>query len=193
MSDIDFRGSPIADLVGQPVVAIVKANDMMARQQVKLLMQNCFSGTNNVYEPVMITMLMRRGFVETNDDASTSIRQRELRFQIPLITLLPINSLAIEDVKIEFEMDVHTHHEVIEEGYDDLFDDVSSPPITNYDMAGNISYSSQDETDKSGGRRSRGSSVFFSISAAKLPLPVGVTTMLEVYSKSIHPSDDLNK
>ena len=191
MSDFNFRGTSISELVGQPVVAMVKANDMMARQQVKLLMQNCFSGTGNVYEPVMITMLMRRAAIEpSGDDDSMPIRQLETRFQIPLITLLPINSLAIDELDVSFDMDVHTTYEVSEDDDEDLFGDVSSAPTKSYDIEGSIKYVPRDNTDdlRTGGSGS--SPISIKISADRLPLPLGVNTILQEYSKAIYPLDD---
>lgn len=190
MAEIEFRGAAIADLIGLPVVAIVKANDMMARQQVKLLMQNCFSGAGDVYKPVMVTMSMRRGVIEPGDDNdSVSIRQIDTSFQVPLITLLPINSLLIEAVDIKFDMDVHTHHEVIEEGDDRLFGDVSSSPTKSYELAGSIKYEPRDKTEGAEVGGSGAAPVSISVSTGKLPLPLGVSTIVQAYSQAIHPSD----
>jgi hypothetical protein len=190
MSEFEFRGAAIADLIGRPVVAIVKANQMMAKEQVKLLMRICFSGTGDVYEPVMITMSMRRGAIEPGDDNdSVSIRQKTVNFQVPLITLLPINSLAIEDVDIGFDMDVHSQYEVIEEGDDRLFGDVSSSPTKSYELAGSIKYESRDKTEGAEVGGSRAAPVSISVSAGTLPLPLGVSTIVQAYSQAIHPSD----
>ena len=194
MSDIDFRGTSISELVGQPVMAMVKANDMMARQQVKLLMQNCFSGTGNVYEPVMITMLMRRAAIEhSGDDDSIPIRHLEIRFQVPLITLLPINSLAIEKLDVSFDMDVHTTHEVSEDDNEDMFSDVSSSPTKSYDMVGSIRYVYPYQTYGAATEGLKSSPISINISAGTLPLPLGVKSILQAYSNSIHPVDDSNE
>ena len=121
-----------------------------------------------------------------HDDHPASISEMVTRFQVPLITLLPINSLAIEDVDIKFEVDVHTHHEVPEER-DRLFGDVSSAPTT-HELVGSIKH----VHDKTEGAQAGGpgaSPVSISISARKLPLPLGVSTLIQAYSKAIHPSD----
>ncbi len=184
MSDLNFRGTAISELVAQPIVAMVNANDMMGKQQVKLLMQNCFSATGNVYEPVMITMLMRRNVIEPGDDDSTPIRQIETPFEIPLITLIPINSLAIDELEVSFDMDVHTVHEVGEEDDEDLSSNVLSSPTKSYDMAGSIRHIPRDQINNLG---TGSAPISIKISADRLPLPLGVTTMLQVYSTSIHP------
>jgi hypothetical protein len=190
MSEIEFRGTAIADLIGLPVVAIVKANDMMARQQVKLLMQNCFSGAGDVYEPVMVTMSMRRGVIEPgDDDHPASIGEIVTSFQVPLITLLPLNSLSIEEVDIKFDMDVHTQYEVSEKGGDRLFGDVSSSPTKSYELAGSIKYEPRDKTEGAEVGGAGAAPVSISVSAGKLPLPLGVNTIIQAYSQAIYPSD----
>ena len=174
-------------LVGQPVVAIVKANQMMANEQVKLLMKICFSKTDNVYEPVMITMSIRRAeIVPAQDNHPLAISERVTSFQVPLLTLLPINSLAIEEVDIKFDMDVHTHHEVLEEGDHHLFGNISSSPNKSYELTGNITkYKPRDQ----GENAEDGGGMSIRVSARKLPLPLGVTTLIQAFSKAIHPSD----
>ncbi|AOY81809.1 DUF2589 domain-containing protein [Moorena producens JHB] len=194
MSEIEFRGIPIDHLISGPVVAIVKANDMMAKQQVKLLMQSCFSATGDVYEPVMITMSLRRsvlehGNLEHGNDDSTWIRHVNTNFQVPLITLLPLNSLAIEEADISFSMNAYGHQEAPEEKEDDstLFSDVPLSSIQPYALSGNISYGFRGETERLGVSGLQESSISVSVSTSKLPLPLGVHTILQAYSQSLHP------
>lgn len=194
MTDMEFRGVAISDLIGMPVMAIVNANDMMARQQVSLLMQNCFSETGDVYEPVMITMSMHRGVVESsNNSDSISIRRKTSNFQIPLITLLPINSLAIEEAKIEFDMEVYYHHDISDDDEDnDLLAPNSLSGIKSsksYELTGSIKYESGDWSKESENHGSGASAISISISTTKLPLPLGVSTILNAYSHAVHPSD----
>ena len=82
---------------------------MMAQEQVKLLMQSYFSKTGDVYEPVMITMSLHRSVVEQGEDDSTSICPVNTNFPVPLITLLPLNSLAVEEGDIHFGMNTYAY------------------------------------------------------------------------------------
>ena len=177
----------MSNLVGLPAVSIVQANDMMARQQVKLLMQNCFSETDGAYEPVMLTMLIHRSTLEPDEDDndSPSTRRITTSIQIPLITLLPINSLAIDEVDIEFEMDVHTHHELKEEGDHRLLGSSSASPGKSYELMGSINHDARD-SDALGTKASK---ISVSFSTSKIPLPQGVKTIVQAYSQSIHPAD----
>lgn len=190
MSDqFEFRGAAIADLIGAPMVAIVEANDMMAKRQVKLLMQSCFSDAGDAYEPIMIAMSIRRGVIDPGDDRdSMSIRQIETSFQVPLITLLPINSLAIEGVDVGFDVDIQTYQEV-DDGDDTLFGNVSSSRTRLYELAGKIGSGYRNKTESTDVGDSRTSAVSINVSTSSLPLPLGVSTILQVYSKSIYPLD----
>ena len=176
----------MSNLVGLPAVSIVQANDMMAKQQVKLLMQNCFSETDGVYEPVMLTMLIHRSVLNSDDSDATLARRVTTSIQIPLMTLLPINSLAIDEVDVEFEMDVHTHHEVNVEDDDRELGNISSSSGKTYELIGSIDHSAED-SDASGTKSSK---ISISFSTSKIPLPQGVKTLLQAYSQSIHPSDE---
>lgn len=185
----EFRGATIAELIGRPLVAIVKANEKMATEQVKLLMKICFWKDGDVYVPVMITMVIRRGVIDPGDDKeSVSIRQIETTFQVPLITLIPISSLAVEEVDIEFDMDVHSHYEFNEDLDRDLFGDASLSVTKPIELAGSISYESN-KSESEEADESRSASISISVTAGSLPLPLGVITILEAYSKSIYPSD----
>ncbi|NEN88129.1 MAG: DUF2589 domain-containing protein [Okeania sp. SIO3H1] len=190
MSEFEFRGATIADLIGLPAVAIIKANQMMATEQVKLLMKVCFRKVgDDVFEPVTIAMSIRRGVIEpSNESESVSIRQVETTFQVPLITLIPINSLAIEDANIKFDMDVHTQQKVTQENDDILIDDDLSSPTQSYELLGNIKSDSQGGIEDTA-NQSRASSVSVNISTGQLPLPLGVSTILQAYSRSIYPLD----
>lgn len=192
--EVEFRGATITHLIGTPAVAIAKANHMMAAEQVKLLMKICFSKKeDDVYEPVMIRMSIRRATIETgDDDDSGAIRHLTTHFEVPLITLLPLNSLAIESMDFKFDMDVHTHHEV-DEKHDPGLLSADAPPPQVYELAGSICHELGDETGSTGVGRSRAAPMSISVSTLKHPLPLGVTTIVQAYSKAIQPVDDSSK
>ena len=53
----------IEEIIGAPLVAAVRANAMMLREQTKFLMDFCFSKDKDgdIYHPIMIEMAMTRG------------------------------------------------------------------------------------------------------------------------------------
>lgn len=166
-------------MIGASAVGVVKANDMMARQQVCLLMQHCFFKKKDVYEPVMVTLSIQRnipGHSEKEDSAS----DERVEFKVPLITLIPINSLTIEDAKINFNIDVLTCSDTKEESQDDIFDRVATQKKY-YNLEGRIQYATE-------GEKKQHQAMSINFTTGKLPLPIGVSTLIQAYSHAIQPA-----
>lgn len=60
------------------------------------------------YEPIMIDMILTRSVIGpgATEGADPVIKPASTKFTLPLLTILPINSLAVETVDINFEMEV---------------------------------------------------------------------------------------
>ncbi len=162
----------------------------MAREQVKFLMNTCFRQAGDVYEPVMITMSMTWGVLAPGTaEGSASVRQMSTKFHLPLITILPINSLAVEDITVEFDMEVHSQFEVEEEAAEGP---LASPQgeRSAYELAGSIQHGS---AQGAWSQHDRSAHLAVNVTAGNLPLPVGVAVILDAYSKAILPTDSSQK
>jgi len=183
----------IESLLGAPFIAASHANAAMAREQTKFMMDFCFQHKDDKYTPVMIEMHLHQGVIEPgeNDNSGQKIRRINTTFQIPLLTLIPINSLGVETVDVAFELDISSQHEYSDEqqNQEDSKKD-NLKPSKKTKLKGKISYDSSEaqtpaSTDK---YRSRNASKLkVNMHANQLPLPVGVKIMLDIYSKSILP------
>ena len=101
-----FSGLPIKHLIGAPLVAAAQANNMMAMTQTKFLLDTCFTSPENgdeIYKPIMIKMTLTRSVVNADGSAGEPI---ESDFSLPLLTIIPLNSLVVDDVNVAFEMEV---------------------------------------------------------------------------------------
>lgn len=157
------QGLDIAALLSAPLVAATKANNMMLVAQKEFLLNTCFEkkkdGDEKYYDTRMVEMKFTRG-----DDA--------LVFKLPLITLLPMNSLAVDQVTVDFEMEITTQ----------------SSDNNNTRLIGKVSGS---EENSSHIRKSHAASKLkANINASPLPLPLGVTTLIDMYVKSISPTTE---
>ena len=110
-----FSGLPMESLIGGPLNAAAKANSAMALTQTMFMLDTCFkkkniSGSEKPpvynYEPIMIDMVLTRSVITQGMDTTKGIPQASTKFTLPLLTILPINSLAVETVDINFEMEV---------------------------------------------------------------------------------------
>jgi hypothetical protein len=180
------RGLDIEGIIGAPIVATARANSMMAREQVQFLIDFCFFKKDEVYQPVMIQMSVRRSNVipgEKPGDPPT-IQQVEATLNVPLLTLIPINSLAIESLKIKFRLDITTQISQNENMGNQ--NGSATGNAQKIQLLGKLGGSSNEGGNKdTSNQRKSSSHLEVNIKAGPLPLPVGVTSMLEYLSKAM--------
>ena len=164
----------------------------MVTGQTRFLLEYCFKlnkDTGN-YVPNMINMVMTRGVIEQDNEKGgiKSINKIEMTFSIPLLCLVTLNTLAINKVSLEFEMDItsSTNVENTEE-----FDKKTGTPITKkkVHLFGNLSSSSHepDTKNSSQSKSTMSSRLKVNIDAGSLPLPNGLLALIDLYTKGIQP------
>jgi hypothetical protein len=104
--DPDFsRALDIESLISAPLVAVSKANATMAHGQTRFLLDYCFNKTDDGYEPVMITMALTRHLLAP-DKHDNTVQGVTTYFKLPLLTIVPLNSLAVDKVTIDFHLEI---------------------------------------------------------------------------------------
>src|SRR6476659_2746560 len=135
ITDQDFnpdysRALDIESLISAPLVAVSKANVVMAQGQTRFLLEYCFNKTGVNYEPVMIRMALTKAVISPEIPAvkrvepsapgvlpivagvnavpavPASMQNVTTYFNLPLLTIIPLNSLAFEKVAIAFDMEI---------------------------------------------------------------------------------------
>ncbi|MBN8838368.1 MAG: DUF2589 domain-containing protein [Sphingobacteriia bacterium] len=139
------------------------------------------SDSDYIYEPIMINLTLKRTFLheETNKQGEkiTELRESGLTFAVPVICLMPINSLAIDKVNVDFDMEItsvtswHNEKGII---------------TRQAQLNGKISNSTNSNDNRHYKNKST-SSLRVNINAGQLPLPTGVLTILDLYVKNIQP------
>lgn len=189
----EMSGNNIEDVISAPLMAVAHANSMMQREQTKFLMETAFKFVNGVHEPQMIEMQLIQHQLDQSDPQNPKMVKQETVFNIPLLTLIPFNSLAVDELNVEFEMEITNQYE--EDRTTGLLTAKNSDdPKPKTQMKGRISYDSKEKSDsKNSTRRQNNSSLKVNLHAGTLPLPTGVTTIMDLYLKSIHPYEPENK
>ena len=189
-----FSGLPIKSLIGAPLKAAAEANSMMARTQTQFLLSTCFDekeeGKN--YTPIMINMTLSRPTIKSNGEAGENM---ESAFNLPLLTLLPLNSLAVDDVKVDFEMEVKSSFSNDKETSSQSESAAEGSFSAKYgigcfsaEVHGSVSQkSSSSSSDKSHYEKSNSAKYEISVHAGQIPLPEGVTTIIQAFTQSIAP------
>jgi hypothetical protein len=194
MADGDIKGVnfdnqvDIEALISAPLVAASKANVIMLTGQTRFLLEYCFEKEEDkdIYKPIMINMTLSQGMltdvVDESDPTKTKkvIKEQKLTFAVPLLSLVPINSMGISNVKVDFEMEITSANV-----WDSVPTNNSDNKITQKQVAlkGKIKNDTRSDSYKS----TMSSKMTVNIDAGPLPLPLGVLSIMELYSKSIQP------
>lgn len=203
-----FTGLPMNDLIGVPLMASATANSQMAMTQVKFMLDLCFSQKQDTttkttsYEPIMIDMSMTRNIIVSPTEASgetgtpsPSITPITTTISLPLLTIIPLNSLAVETVDVNFDMEVKSSYgEEHSESQKKDFKAASSFEakigygIFSATIQGSVSYdSSSGNSAKSHYEKSNSAKYTVAVHAGQLPLPQGVNVIIQAYTNNISP------
>jgi len=192
------RGMNIDQVISAPLVAASQANAMMLRDQARFLLEFCFDAKEKrndagevigySHSPRMIDMQMKRLVIDPDKDSDdpAALKTIEMIFSVPVLTLIPINTLAVDEVNIEFDMEITSQS--TEESDSQIENKGLKDENQKTQLKGKITYDSKESGSKSA-KRQNSSKLKVNVHAKNLPLPVGVTAMLDMYVKAIHPID----
>jgi hypothetical protein len=188
------RSHNIERIISAPLVAAAHANAIMQREQTKYMMETGFNEKNGRFEPVMIEMLLIQQVMDdqVQGNADPVMKTIETTFNLPILTIIPINSLAVDHVNVQFIMEIN--QEITQNANSSKSTGPNiGPPAKKTQLKGRISYDSNEYVPNTTRRRQNTSSLKVEVNAAPLPLPVGVNIILDLYQKAIRPVELNNK
>lgn len=160
------------------------------------------------YAPILIQMSLTKGVITPGEPAqvdstgkviqpatATEIKKVNTNFTLPLLTIIPINSLAVETVDINFEMEVKSSFsEDTSEAKEKNLQAAASLDVKlgwgpiSASIKGSVSYDQKDSsTHDTHYQKSNSAKYTVGVHAGQLPLPKGVNIIIEAFSKSIQP------
>lgn len=167
----------IESLISAPLVAAAKANAAMSAAQTDFLLRTCFTEQDGgTVHPVTVEMTVSGSAVTGVDDRSGKIIVNEslLTFKVPLLSLMPISSLGVSDVEVHFDMEVTTMTG-------------SGQQKAGAVLRGKVAHN-QGGTGHSEDTSRTSRNLKVNIKASPLPLPRGVITLIDMYTKAIRPT-----
>ncbi len=183
------KSHAIEKIISAPLVAASHANSMMQKEQTAFMMETGFKEVNGKYIPEMIEMVLTQHVMDqkSSTENAPGMKTIETSFNLPILTIIPMNSLAVDQVNVQFEMEVNQQISR-NENKSNTISHTLAPNTTSTQLKGRISYDSKEDANATSQyRRQNSSSLKVEINAAPLPLPVGVNTILDLYQKSIQP------
>ena len=172
----------IESIISAPLIALSKANTMMLNGQAYSLLNQYFikvgkkkkkkgKEAKEIYQPKMINMIMTKGNVN-----HASKEPPEIVFQVPLIAIAPLNSIAIQRMNIAFNLDITSITSYLNNSNDII--------ERKAQLRGKISTNSLEPTKDEKYKKTNQRTLKIDIEAGPLPLPLGVLNILELYSKN---------
>jgi hypothetical protein len=148
----------------------------------------------------MINMTLIRGvLIPGNPTASpptdTDIKEVTTTFNLPLLTIVPLNSLAVDTVDIAFEMEVKSSYsdetsqssETQRQAEGSFEAKLGWGPLS-VTIKGSASYDQKDSsTHNTHYEKSNSAKYTVNVHAGQLPLPQGVTTIIQAFTNAIQP------
>lgn len=193
-----FSGLPMDSLIGGPLQAAANAQQGLAMTQTQYILNTGFNQTkdaqgNITYTPITATIEMGQSQPVVAADGSVTTASSHLNVDFPLITMIPIPSLAVTEVDITFDMEVkssYTHEtdsetssKTHEEG---SFDAKAGWGCFSVEVKGAVSHdSSQSNSDKQTYQKSNDAKYHVEVKAAQQPIPDGIKMLLEMFSKNM--------
>ncbi|KXF82314.1 DUF2589 domain-containing protein [Enterovibrio coralii] len=191
-----FSGLPIKSLISAPLLAGAEANAKMALTQTQFLLSTCFNvegeEPNQTYKPIMINMTLTRSVIKADGEAGAPV---ETKFDLPLMTIMPLNSLAVDEVSVNFEMEVKSSFSndketssQSERAAEGKFSAKVGYGCFSAEVSGSVSSkSSSASSEKSHYEKSNSAKYDIHAHAGQLPLPEGVTTIIQAFAQNVTP------
>lgn len=164
------------------------------------------------YAPIMIVMSLTRSVITPGTpavaanptavppvvavDAQPAIIQTiTTQFNLPMLTVIPLNSLAVETVDITFEMEVKSSfsEEQTDTSEKEMKGETSFEAKAGWGpfsitIKGSASYDQKDSsTHNTHYEKSNSAKYTVNVHAGQLPVPKGVNTIIEAFTQAIQP------
>lgn len=97
----EFKGLPIAELIAAPLTAACDSQKKLAQSAFEFMTEIGFEGTGNDKKARLLEFNLQRQ-VEGSD------KPMDFKVQAPFLGLVPLPSLLVDDVQIDFQMEVTT-------------------------------------------------------------------------------------
>jgi hypothetical protein len=194
-----FSGLPMGALIGGPLQAAASAQQALAMTQTQYILNTGFNqsvdpATKKVsYTPITATIAMGQSQPVIGTDGKVSTADSHLSVDFPIITMVPIPSLAVSSVDISFDMEVKSSysHETDAESQSKTsetgsFDAKAGFGCFSVELKGSVSHdSSQSNLDKQTYQKSNDAKYHVEVKAEQQPIPDGIKMLLDMFSKNM--------
>ncbi len=193
-----FSGLPMKSLIGGPLQAAAEAQQSLAMTQTNYILNTGFSrvekdGKLVGYKPITAAIEMSATRPVVDKDGKVTAAPSALTMDFPILTMMPIPSLAVTEVDITFDMEVkssYTHETDDESSTKDhaegSFDAKMGWGCFSVEVKGSISHdSATSHSDKQSYQKSNSARYHVEVKAEQQPIPDGIKMLLTMFGKNM--------
>lgn len=194
-----FSGLPMKSLIGGPLQAVSEAQQNLAMTQTNYILNTGFSRVTDSqgnlvgYKPITAAISMQGTRPTVGPDGKVTAANSGLTLDFPILTMMPIPSLAVTEVDITFDMEVKSSysHETDDESAsktheEGSFDAKAGWGCFSVEVKGSVSHdSSQSHSDKQSYQKSNSARYHVEVKAEQQPIPDGIKMLLDIFGKNM--------
>lgn len=175
----------IESIISAALVSLSKANTLMLNGQTYAILNQYFTKIKKdeskqedseqwIYQPKLIHMLLTK-YHRIGQEQT----KQELVFEVPLLAIAPLNSIAIKKMHLTFSLDITSITSYINNNNDII--------ERKAQLNGKISTVKFPLLPKKKAKSFNQQALQIDIQVHALPLPLGLLTLLDLYNKNIQP------
>ncbi|MFC0252495.1 DUF2589 domain-containing protein [Massilia consociata] len=193
-----FSGLPMDSLIGGPLQAAANAQQGLAMTQTQYILNTGFNQVKDdkgqiTYTPITASIAMGQSQPVIDANGNVSTADSHLSVDFPIITMVPIPSLAVTSVDVTFDMEVKSSysHDTSSESSSKTneqgsFDAKAGWGCFSVEVKGSVSHdSSQSNSDKQSYQKSNDARYHVEVKAEQQPIPEGIKMLLKMFGDNM--------
>ncbi|KUM03629.1 hypothetical protein AWB61_19245 [Chromobacterium sp. F49] len=194
-----FSGLPMKSLIGGPLQAAAEAQQSLAMTQTNYILETGFSRITDKngklvgYKPITAAIELAGTRPVVGTDGKVTPANSALTLDFPILTMMPIPSMAVTSVDITFDMEVKSSytHETTDDSssklhVDSTWDAKAGWGCFSVEVKGSVAYdSSNSHSDTQSYQKSNDARYHVEVKAEQQPLPDGIKMLLQAFSKNM--------
>ena len=178
LSSLDFES-----MLGGPLNAVVRAQAQSANTSVDFIKSVGFDEDSG--KPTMVTFTYDKALETTAADGTTAVEVRPYNLTVPILTMLPIPFIRVEETTIDFNAKINSVQESKTTSSHDLNSSLSAKAGWGpFSAKLKVSYAYK-KTSSSGSKMERTYSMAVHVRAVQDELPAGTERLLSILENSI--------
>lgn len=185
----NFKGLPIAELIAAPLTAACDSQKKLAQSAFEFMTEIGFEGDGNDKKARLLEFNLQR-------PVEGSLEPMDIKVQAPFLGLVPLPSLLVEDVEIDFQMEVTTTETSKETSSSETTVNASSNFKFGCFAKGSVSVNGKVSSSRENTRSTNQTAKYqVHVSARQQPPTEGLSKLMDIMASCVEPLklDDSSK